>query len=83
MIIMHFLHLIIFTHTHTHTHIYIYIFTFPIFTVTAGLIMTVLMTLFININSWILLYYNLTYVLFNTFTLMIWWQFLYRMVLSD
>jgi hypothetical protein len=48
MIIMHILLLDCHTHTHTHTHTHIYIFTVYIVTVITGIIMTVLMTLFIN-----------------------------------
>jgi len=39
-----------FTLNQIQKHTHIYIFTFPIFTVIAGLIMKIFMTLFININ---------------------------------
>jgi len=72
MIIMHILHLIrlsnIHVHTHTHTHIYIYINTHTRIHLQSSLIMTIV-TLFIKLQ--VLLYFNLTCVLCNTFTLMI------------
>jgi hypothetical protein len=74
---MHILHLI------RLTHMCMYVFTFYIVAIIIGLIMTILMTLFINIELWILPYFNLMHVLCNIFTLMICWQFLYPKVSSD
>jgi hypothetical protein len=54
-----------------------------IVTIITDLIMTILMALFINTKIWILLYFNGTCVLCNTFTLIICWQFLYPKISSN
>jgi len=52
-------------------YIYIYIFTFHIITMITSITMPILISLFINIKLRILLYYNITCVFGNTFTLKI------------